>query len=52
MTILEQYIKDREELLIEASQLHPYDEALRIMNIYKDIHWLTIKIKKIKGEIK
>ena len=52
MTILEQYIKDREELIIEANQLHPYDDALRLMNIYRDIHWLTRRIKKFEEEMK
>ena len=50
MTRLEQYIKDREELLIKANMLHPYDDALRLMNIYRDIHWLTRRIKEIEEE--
>ena len=51
MNMIEQYMKDREELLLEASQLHPYNDALKTIEIYKDIHWLTLRIERMRIEI-
>lgn len=49
--LLEQYRVDRLTLLREAETLSPLNDAARLSEIYRDVHWLNGKISEREEEI-